>query len=100
MDQQVTLWLFGIVIGLQTTVLGAVVWAIWSHSHDCRDFRVKLAAMIADIGTRLTRIESDIGTHDSGMRGDIHRLRDQVTPFMVRAQMELDREKDRRERGL
>jgi hypothetical protein len=97
MDQDVTLWLFGILIGLQTTVLGAVVWAIWSHSHDCRDFRVKLAAMIADIGTRLTRIEMDIGTHDTGMRGDLHRLRNDVSPLITMERLRQERE--RRERG-
>lgn len=72
MSEQAILWLFGTVITLQVSVLGGVVLAVW-----------KLAQTVAELSSRLMRVERDIGDHDSGMRGDIHALRDKVMPFVL-----------------
>jgi hypothetical protein len=96
MSENVILWLFGILITLQTTVLGAVIAAIWRHGDDCRDFRTGLATAVADIKAKLERVERDIGTHETGLRGQVHKLASEITPLAVWAQME-QRYSERRE---
>jgi hypothetical protein len=88
MTETSILWLFGTVIGLQTAVIGGIVAAISQHSRDCRDFRATLAGSVADIKSKLDRVERDIGTHETGIRGQIHKLRGEITPFVVWAQMQ------------
>lgn len=95
MSEGVILWLFGTVIGIQTLVLAGIVGAIWNHVNECKAFRATLAAAVAEIGTNMKRMQEDIGTHDSGMRGDIHQLRDFVTPYIIRSQMEREGKKDK-----
>lgn len=88
MSETTILWLFGTVIGLQTSVIGALVLAAIQHSRDCRDFRAQIAGFIADIKAKLDRVERDIGTHETGLRGQLHRLSSEMTPIAVWAQME------------
>lgn len=93
MSETSTLWLFGTIIGVLTTVIGGMAVWIISHSRDCRDFRVATAASLAAILAKLERMQQDIGDHDSGMRGDVHQLRNMVNPVVLYYQMEMERRK-------
>lgn len=68
MNQDAILWLFGVVIAVQTAVLGFIVKALWDHVETCK----VTAANLASINTNVTRIMIDIGNHESGLRGQAH----------------------------
>lgn len=89
MSETVILWLFGTLVGLQTLVIGALAGAIWTHVRECRSFREQVAQMNAD----LKRVVLDIGTHESGLRGQIHALRNEILPLIVVSQMRKERDK-------
>lgn len=55
---------------MQTVFLGALTKALWSHVNHCKD----VAAMIARMDARLERLTQDIGTHDTGLRGQVHHV--------------------------
>lgn len=91
MSEAAVLWLFGTVISVQTLVIGSVVAAIWTHQGEYREFRSTLAAAVADIRAKLDRLERDVGTHETGLRGQIHKLSSDITPFIIWAQVEQQR---------
>lgn len=67
MDQGVTLWLFGVVLGFQVTILGLII----KHMTDCRDFRGKVSALSTDVDHLYDEVGRD---HSSGLRGRTHYL--------------------------
>lgn len=90
MSEAATLWLFGAIIAALTTVISGMAGWIFVHSRDCRDFRVDTSASLSAILANLERVREDIGDHDSGMRGDIHDLRDKVMPFVLMQSMQME----------
>lgn len=86
MTESATLWLFGTVITVLGLVIGGIVGWIFAHSKDCLDFRVATAASLAAIVVKLDRVIDDIGDHESGLRGSVHKLRNDISPYMIRAQ--------------
>lgn len=62
-------WAIGILVTIQTVVTGFIASQLWAHVIKCGHVSADLASMKTD----LDRMKEDIGTHDSGMRGDIHR---------------------------
>lgn len=88
MNSDVILWLFGTVITLQTVVLGAFGTVLWTHLRDCNGFRVDQARMLGQIAADLKRVQLDIGDHESGLRGQVHRLASDITPYIVRRQVD------------
>lgn len=71
MDQTVLLWVLGI---LTTLVIGLAA-AIFNHVRECREPRQELSALQAD----MQRVKEDIGSHDTGMRGHIHKIANDVS---------------------
>lgn len=67
MSEGTILWLFGTIIALQTTALGALGVALWTHVGHCKD----VASKLAEIGSDVKRLKEDVGDHDHGIRGDI-----------------------------
>lgn len=47
------------------------------------------------MNAKLDRIIQDIGDHDSGLRGQVHQLTDDISPYIVLAQMRLQRKQSR-----
>jgi hypothetical protein len=87
MDETVLLWLFG---GQMAFNVGlAKLW--WDHTKDCRDYRVAAALERGQIAADVKSILHEIGDHDSGMRGSIHKLRNEVSPFIILAEREAQR---------
>ena len=96
MSEVTILWLFGTVIGLQTTVIGAMVVAAIQHSRDCTARHLQISGFMADMRAKLDRVERDIGTHETGLRGQMHRLTSELTPIALFVQIEQARRNDTR----
>ena len=62
-------WAVGILVTLQTGVIGFLSAKLWAHVEKCGHVSAELARLEADV----ERMKQDIGTHDTGMRGDVHR---------------------------
>jgi hypothetical protein len=69
------LWIFGTVIALQTTIVGAIAAALWVHIGHCKD----AASSMARIETNVERLTEDIGTHETGIRGTVHKTANRMT---------------------
>jgi len=83
MDKDIVLWIVGAVVTVNTAVLMAIGGVVWTLVRQLQAYSSTAMATMADYGARLTRVEEDIGTHDSGMRGDIHKLRNETTPVVI-----------------
>jgi hypothetical protein len=82
MSDQLLLWLFGgAFAGIVTLAL-----LLLAHIKECRDVR----AAIATLTTNVKHISSEIGTHETGIRGSLHKLRSEISPFVLWAQRELE----------
>lgn len=86
MTESAILWLFGTVITVQTIVLAALASAIWNHVRDCGRFRVEQATLLGRISATLERVKEDIGDHGSGLRGQVHKLASDISPYVIREQ--------------
>lgn len=51
----------------------------------------KNSAMLAELTTNMRRVIVDIGDHDSGLRGQVHKLASDISPYIVRRQASEDR---------
>jgi hypothetical protein len=67
--------LLGIVITLQLALLG---WFIY-HSSQCTAFHERVASLEADVKS----IKAEVGDHESGLRGSVHDLRNQISPMYL-----------------
>lgn len=90
MTETIQIWLFAGSFGL----IGVLFTLWWHHALMCKglsQFTSKdveaISRDVAVIRSILERVQEDIGTHDTGMRGDIHKLRQEVTPFVIEAQI-------------
>lgn len=88
MDQSLLMWLFGGAFG------GIVTLALLflAHIKECRVTR----AAIATLTTQNTQMLKEIGDHETGMRGSIHKLRNDVMPMVLWVQQEQERRRDER----
>lgn len=87
MSETVILWILGILI----TVVLALAAAIFNHVRECREPRTHIATLEAEVD----RIKEDIGTHDSGMRGHIHRHDSLLSAAMLEIEL-IKRKRDER----
>lgn len=87
------LWSLGIIVSIETALVSFIASRLWSHITDCRNVAEKVAGLstnvsllkedvsvnrslsekVAAMDRDVERMKQDIGTHDSGMRGAIHR---------------------------
>lgn len=63
-------WAIGILVTIQTLITGFIATQLWAHVIKCGHVSAQLASMAKDV----ERMKEDIGTHDTGMRGDLHRV--------------------------
>ena len=73
-------WTIGILVTALIAVIGFIGSRLWTHVVECQNTGEKVAAIWADV----ERMKSDIGTHDQGMRGEIHRTSTRVTEHELR----------------
>lgn len=86
MSESTILWLFGTVIGVQTLVLAAIGSMFWTHNRDCGHVRVQQATLLGQILADLRRVQQDIGDHNTGLRGQVHKLASDISPYVIREQ--------------
>lgn len=73
-------WAIGVLVIIQTAVIGFIGSRLWTHVVECRGVGEKVAALDRDV----ERMKEDIGTHDTGMRGEIHRTSSMSTQHELR----------------
>lgn len=70
MNDTILLWILGTFV----LCLGAISGLLWRHVEHCKEVHSKLA----EIGADVKRIQSDIGTHETGIRGTVHKTANTV----------------------
>lgn len=60
--------------------LSAIAKLLWDHVQHCKEVHSKLA----EIGADVKRIQVDVGTHETGLRGATHELSNRVTEISMR----------------
>lgn len=80
MSETLQIWLFAGAFGM----IGVLFALWWHHASTCG----RTSEDIAVIKGMLGRIERDIGTHETGLRGQVHKLASDISPYIVRSQME------------
>ena len=86
MDPQVILWILGVIITVMTVVIGALTQAMLTHIKDDRDFRIEVTANNAAMGAKLDRVIEDIGDHETGLRGQMHKMAQDISPYIITQQ--------------
>lgn len=76
----VLLWAIGILITVLMAIMGFFATQLWGHVVECRQIMARLEGISKDV----ERMKSDIGTHDSGMRGHIHATANLCTQHEMR----------------
>jgi hypothetical protein len=83
MTEALQLWLFGgAFAGIVTLAL-----LLLAHIKECRDVRASLAALT----TNMENVLREVGTHETGLRGSVRKLRNELSPFVLWAQRELEK---------
>jgi hypothetical protein len=76
-----------VAIGIVITLLIALLGALLYHISQCAAFHERVAKMESEV----TAIKKEIGDHESGIRGSLHKLRGEISPLLI----EYDRRQDR-----
>jgi len=83
-------WVLAVVVAAQAGLLGFYI----KHIIDCnrRDLtraieNLHISTTLATITESLRRVQLDIGDHGSGLRGQVHKLASDITPYVIREQM-------------
>lgn len=73
-------WAIGILVTIQTVVTGFIASQLWAHVIKCGHVSAQLARIDADV----ERMKEDIGTHSSGLRGNVHATANRCTEHEMR----------------
>jgi hypothetical protein len=65
---QVLLWALGIIVAIQSGVIAFLAARLWAHVEKCSTVSDRIGRINADV----ERMKQDIGTHDTGLRGNVH----------------------------
>lgn len=63
-------WAIGILVVILMGTMGFFATQLWAHVVECRQLMARLEGISKDV----ERMKEDIGTHETGMRGEIHRV--------------------------
>lgn len=61
-------WAVGIFVTIHLAMTAFLAARLWAHVEKCGHVSAEIGRIEADV----ERMKEDIGTHDSGMRGEIH----------------------------
>ena len=78
---------FAIIITLQIALLG---WFIY-HSSQCAAFHERVAALESD----MKAVKTEIGDHEKGLRGNLHHLRERLSPICLWVEVQME-QRDKR----
>lgn len=65
---EVIQWTVGLLVTINVFVTGFIANRLWAHVVECKSVAEKVSAVESDV----ERMKQDIGTHDTGMRGELH----------------------------
>lgn len=98
MSEALQIWLFAGAFGL---IAASYIWQ-WQHRSDCERKRIENVERWAKESERLAKVEAginqllaEVGDHEHGIRGAMHKLRDELSPFAVWVQMQMDKRGER-----
>lgn len=77
-------WAIGILVLINMAVTGFLAQAWRAHESECKQVNARLASMQAD----LERMKQDIGTHDTGLRGHVHKVAQMVGEHELKFSMQ------------
>ena len=81
--------IFGLLIAAQGGLLSFYIHHIIACNKRDRERaaeNLQINMKLATITEALRRVEVDIGTHETGIRGEIHKLIKDISPYIVREQ--------------
>ena len=73
-------WAIGVLVLILMGFMGFFATQLWGHVVECRQLMARLEGVSKDV----ERMKEDIGTHDMGMRGEIHRTSTTLTQHELR----------------
>lgn len=82
-------WVLGLIVAAQAGLLSFYIHHIIACNKRDRDRaaeNLQINTKLATITEALRRVELDIGTHETGIRGEIHKLIKDISPYIVREQ--------------
>ncbi len=77
------LTIVGIMVTIQIAIVGFLASQLWAHVAECRQLIARLEGIARDV----ERMKEDIGTHETGMRGEIHRTASLCTQHALQIAM-------------
>jgi hypothetical protein len=79
-DTNTLQWAIGILVSIDIVVTGFVATQLWAHIKQCGLVIDRLSGVAKDV----ERMKEDIGTHDTGMRGELHKHGSLLTAYGLR----------------
>lgn len=73
-------WAIGILVVILMAVMGFFATQLWAHVVECRQIMARLEGINKDV----ERMKEDIGTHSTGMRGQLHQTATMCTQHEFR----------------
>ena len=62
-------WAVGVLVIIQIAIMGWFSTQLWAHVTECRQLSARVEGLARDV----ERMKQDIGTHDTGLRGAVHK---------------------------
>lgn len=82
-------WTLGVLIAAQAGLLSFYIHHIVACNKRDRDRaaeNLQINTTLAKITESLRRVEVDIGTHETGLRGQVHKLAGAISPYIIEQQ--------------
>ncbi len=76
------------ILGGQLAMIGGLFKLWWDHIKDCRARVARDAVMRSDIDQLL----KEVGDREHGMRAALHKLREDLSPYSVWVQLQMQKE--------
>lgn len=73
-------WAIGLLVTINLAAIAFIGSRLWSHVVECKHVSNDIAYMKSD----LERMKEDIGTHDTGLRGNVHQVANLYTNHEMR----------------
>ena len=73
-------WAIGILVVILMGIMGFFATQLWGHVVECRQLMARLEGVSKDV----ERMKEDIGTHDTGLRGEVHTVSTYCTQHEMR----------------
>lgn len=76
-------WAIGTLVVILMGIMGFFATQLWAHVVECRQLMARLEGLSTDV----ERMKEDIGTHQSGLRGAVHKTATMCTEHELKIQI-------------